>query len=238
VGVGAVFETTNGAGAAALLAVGAALVAVALVWDRVERLELAGNVITLSKAIQETLDFAATFDQSDPDRAVRLRGAARQLRKFGQYYRAIRERMPGGPERTRVMDTLMGDVAELGGTGVFEPEHVVRWFEQGTEEARITSIGLMQGAAGLRDLDIAMDAIENSRSAFEQYHGLRLAEMIIADRQLTTIERKLLDLAVRVSWRALASGTTPRRRLRQRGSWSCSTARSLAWGSKPRLQSG
>jgi hypothetical protein len=37
----------------------------------------------------------------------------------------------------------------------------------------------MQGEARLRDFDAAIDAIEHSRSAFEQCHGLMLAELML-----------------------------------------------------------
>jgi hypothetical protein len=69
---------------------------------------------------------------------------------------------------------------------------VLTWFEEGTPEARITALGLMQGNPRLRDFEAALEAIDDSRSAFEQYHGLRLAEMMVSD--LTASQRPQLGL--------------------------------------------
>jgi hypothetical protein len=69
-----------------------------------------------------------------------------------------------------------------------------------TPEARITALGLMQGNPRLRDFEAALDAIDDSRSAFEQYHGLHLGELMAPD--LTPSERAQLLL---VTERALRS---------------------------------
>jgi hypothetical protein len=76
----------------------------------------------------------------------------------------------------------------------------VTWFEEGTPEARATALGLMQGNARLRDFEAAIDAIDESRSAFEQYHGLVLAEMMLSE--LTASQRAQLAVVIQ---RALRS---------------------------------
>ena len=57
----------------------------------------------------------------------------------------------------------------------------------------------------MRDFEAALDAINDSRSAFEQYHGLRLAEMMLTD--LTAIQRSELIV---VTERALRSSRVRR----------------------------
>jgi hypothetical protein len=63
-----------------------------------------------------------------------------------------------------------------------------------TPEARVIALGLMEGHERLRDFDVALDAIERSRSAFEQYHGLQLAELMV--KELTPGKRAQLKRAV------------------------------------------
>ena len=57
----------------------------------------------------------------------------------------------------------------------------------------------------MRDFEAALDAIADSRSAFEQYHGLRLAETMLND--LTASQRTEL---VVVTERALRSSRVRR----------------------------
>jgi len=94
----------------------------------------------------------------------------------------------------------MTEARRLAQSDAFEVADVVTWFDEGTPEARITALGLMQGNPRLRDFEAALDAIDDSRSAFEQYHGLRLAEMMVPD--LTATQRAQL---VVVTERALRS---------------------------------
>jgi hypothetical protein len=62
-----------------------------------------------------------------------------------------------------------------------EREDVFRWFEQGTDGARITALGLMIGNGALRDFAAAHAAITGPRSGNEQYWGLRLAQDMVPD---------------------------------------------------------
>jgi hypothetical protein len=84
----------------------------------------------------------------------------------------------------------MTEARRLAQSDALEAADVVTWFEEGTPEARITALGLMQGNARLRDFEAALDAIDESRSAFEQYHGLLLAEMMLSE--LTASQRAQL----------------------------------------------
>jgi hypothetical protein len=59
----------------------------------------------------------------------------------------------------------------------------------------------MQGNEELRDFGAAVDAITGSQSAFEQYHGLRLAAVMVGD--LTTGQRAELTAAVERALRSL-----------------------------------
>jgi hypothetical protein len=63
-----------------------------------------------------------------------------------------------------------------------------------TDGDRIEILGLMQGSEALRDLDMAIEAISASRSAFEQYHALKLARMMLP--RLDQSDRNRLNRAI------------------------------------------
>jgi hypothetical protein len=94
----------------------------------------------------------------------------------------------------------MTETRQLFRSDAFEPIDVSTWFDEGTPEARITALGLMQGNSELRDFEAALDAIEESKSAFEQYHGLLLAEMMISD--LNAGQRAQLTMVVEMALRS------------------------------------
>lgn len=90
-------------------------------------------------------------------------------------YTRVRQQMPPSTRRTLVMEGLVTRVQRsAAGTDLTREEAVDR-FLQGDDGTRIEVLGLMQGAADLRDVRVAVEAIAASHSAFEQYHGLRLA---------------------------------------------------------------
>jgi hypothetical protein len=187
-GVVAVFVTENGTGAAALLAIGAAFMVIAVLGDRVQSVELGGVNLTIRDLARQTYALAREAEhRGDDESAARLRTVASQLEALARGYRRLRGSMRSGHERTRALEHVMTEARRLAKSDALEAADVVTWFEEGTPEARITALGLMQGNARLRDFEAALDAIDDSRSAFEQYHGLRLAEMMIPD--LTASQR-------------------------------------------------
>jgi hypothetical protein len=200
-GVVAVFVTENGAGAAALLAIGAGFMVIAVLGDRVQSVELGGVNLTIRDLARETYALAREAEnRGDDESAARLRTVASQLEALARGYRRLRGSMRAGAERTRALEHVMTEARRLAKSDVLEAVDVLTWFEEGTPEARITALGLMQGNPRLRDFEAVLDAIGDSRSAFEQYHGLRLAEMMVSD--LTATQRAQL---VVVTERAMRS---------------------------------
>jgi hypothetical protein len=200
-GVAAVFTTANGTGAAALLAIGAASVGVAVLGDRVQSVELGGATLTLRDIARQTFVLAGEAElQGDAEDAERLRAAGQALRDLARGYDRVRRSMRPGDRRTTALEHLMTETRELSRSGAFEPMDVSAWFGQGAPEARITALGLMQGNPHLRDFEAALDAIDDPRSAFEQYHGLVLAEMMIPD--LSAGQRAQLAVGVEMALRS------------------------------------
>lgn len=192
-GVAAVFVTDNGTGAAALLAIGAAAMVASALGDRVQSVEMGGVSLTIRDMARETYGLARDAEQrGDEASAEGLRAVAGELEALARGYRRLRGSMRSGDERTRALEHVMTEARRLAQADGLEAADVLGWFEAGTPEARITALGLMQGNPRLRDFEAALDAIDDSRSAFEQYHGLRLAESMTPE--LTGSERAQLKL--------------------------------------------
>jgi hypothetical protein len=179
-GVVAVFVTENGTGAAALLTIGAAFVAFAVLGDRIASVELGGVKLSIRDLARQTFSLARDAERrGDTEAADRLRSVGAALEELADEYRRLRSSMRSGRERTSAMDAVVAQASNVTGTEDLDVEEVAEWFHQGKPEARVIALGLMQGEARLRDFDAAIDAIEHSRSAFEQCHGLMLAELML-----------------------------------------------------------
>jgi hypothetical protein len=200
-GVLAVFVTENGTGAAALLAIGAGFMVIALLGDRLQSVEFGGVNLTIRDLARETYALAREAEhRGDDESAAVLRTVAHELEALARGYRRLRSSMRAGDERTRALEHVMTEARGLARSDALEAADVLTWFEEGRPEARITALGLMEGNPRLRDFEAALDAVDDSRSAFEQYHGLLLAEMMLPD--LTATERAQLLV---VTERALRS---------------------------------
>lgn len=179
-GVVAVFGTENGTGAAALLAIGAAFVVFGALGERIERVELGGVTLSIKDLARQTFSLARELERGGDDQAAdHLRSAGSALEELADEYRRLRGSMRAGGERTSQMEHVVLEAKRLPDADALDPEDVSEWFHRGKPEARVIALGLMEGNARLRDFDVALEAIERSRSAFEQYHGLKLAEAMI-----------------------------------------------------------
>jgi hypothetical protein len=200
-GVVAVFVTENGTGAAALLAIGAAFVVFAALGDRIERIELGGVNLSIRDIARQTFSLARELERrGDDETADRLRSVGTALEDLADEYRRLRGSMRAGRERTWALERVVDQASRLADADALDPEDVSEWFHHGAPGARVIALGLMEGCEPLRDFDVALDAIERSRSAFEQYHGLLVAELMVP--KLTSGKRAQLKQAVE---RALAT---------------------------------
>jgi hypothetical protein len=104
-----------------------------------------------------------------------------QCEFFTDEYAALRAMFEPGEMRTRILDRLMQGPIALGGNLVLNDNEDLRrtkirkTWERGTDGDRLFSLGVMAGHIRLIMADLLVDAIRNSRSAFEQYYGLRAA---------------------------------------------------------------
>ena len=183
-GVSAVFLTLNGTGTGVLLAFGGSVLVLALFGDRIETLEFGGTKLKMRAAAAEKFALAEESEhQGDSITAARLRAEARALLEaagpIAYEYRTVRGSMPAGRARTMAMERIVAQARQLAAEQPFDPAEVIRWLQDGSDEERITALGMMQANPELRDFDSVLAAITDSRSAFEQYHALLLADKML-----------------------------------------------------------
>ena len=174
VGVIALFVTSNDAGTAALLAISVILFALAIFADRIASIEAGGMKLVLVAAEQLALADAAAGEGRNAE-AARLRESAKTLLAMASPVSSdlerIRRTMAPGWERTNTLETVMGRARALANTYT-SAQDVRHLFFAGTEEDRITAVGIMQARPELADVECLTDAVLHSRSAFEQYQAL------------------------------------------------------------------
>ena len=176
----AVFVTNNGTGSGALVAAGLAFGALALFGDRIASIRVAGAQVDLIQEASEELQAAADRADAagDLDTADRLREQADELirlaRPVAERYEQLR-RQPAGRERTAGMTALVHEARAAARSEKWVPDKVRELFQSGQAGLRLYALGLMEGNPELVDLWSVIDAIDSSRSAFEQYHALLIA---------------------------------------------------------------
>ena len=100
------------------------------------------------------------------------KAAREQLDEYARRYDELRKTMPSGPQRTWEMTRLMSAARALVPQAAFTSAELRNKLASSSEGQRIVALAAMQTGADPAQFDLALDAIENSRSAFEQYHGL------------------------------------------------------------------
>ncbi len=197
-GAVAVFITENGMGATALLTIGAVLTIVGTMGEHIESLEFGNAKLRLRAAAAAKYEEADTLArEGDLENAETLRAQARALLEaadpLATRYATVRSATPAGPERTRAMEQVVVDARRQASQQDFDPAEVARWLSDGSDERRIIALAMMQQRKELRNLDLALEAIAHSHSAFEQYHALRLVEAMVDDLDQTE-RRRAIDV--------------------------------------------
>lgn len=110
---------------------------------------------------------------------------------------------PASPRRTGQMEDLVRQGRAMAKLGDLSAQDVQSMFALGTAGRRVMALALMEGDIHLADFPSVLQAIEESQSAFEQYHGLIVANKMLGS--LSTEERERLkavldDPTVNVRW--------------------------------------
>jgi hypothetical protein len=131
------------------------------------------------KTRRETLE-AFTFRPQKNPRELMM--------SFGQQYEQLRSEMPAGRERTGSMTRLINRLQRLMSPPPQAAEVLVH-FASGTDGARVMALALAILSPLPEHLPMALDGIQNSRSAFEQFHALSLAQGLMRLVDSTDQER-------------------------------------------------
>ena len=161
-GVVAVFDSNGGAGSAALITVGLGIVILGALAPWIKSLKAGGVELELHRA----------------EAAVRELLTVELLAPLSEIYVLIRKNQKPSPKRTSQLDRLFELFAQHAVTGNFAKSDVIELFAKDDQSggSRIVALALMKGDPRLRDLDVVLAPLHNSKSAFELYHALRLAE--------------------------------------------------------------
>jgi hypothetical protein len=206
-GAVATFVTSNGAGSAALLAGGLGLVVLAFLGNRLDLLKFGSFEAHLRKANTllrqaDELEVHGRTDEADALRAQAdrlLLEVAPHARGFEQ----LRRMEPAGPERTRHQYDTVHKAEQYARDHRPTPDAVLTVFNKGEDGDRIYALGMMKADPSVAHFDAILDAIEHSRSAFEQYQALELAEQILPQLDgatLDLLEAALLDQTAPRGW--------------------------------------
>ena len=101
---------------------------------------------------------------------------------------------PASPRRTGQMEDLVRQGRAMAKSGEFSAQDVQSMFTLGTPGRRVMALALMEGDIHLADFSSVLQAIEGSQSAFEQYHGLIVANSMLGS--LSPDERRGLKTAL------------------------------------------
>jgi len=201
----ALFTTDNSAGGLFVVALGAALILVVLLGERVqlESFEILGAKVRVREVIEGRLELArlAGHSKDDHDRA-KVHEQALTLQKLAGFYglyKHIRGAERGSRQRTAALDQLAGRMQAVGRTVQFDPVEVSAWFSNGTDALRIVALNLMLAREECREFLAVLKAIDRPRSLFEQFYGLRLGQEMLP--RLDQLERRLLADTIKRSRR-------------------------------------
>lgn len=213
----AVFTTDNSAGAAAMVTSGVVVMVLALLGNHMQAFEAGGIKLSFIREAAAQLEAAQTAEaDGDATAAAQHREQAEQLLAAAEgvatKYDLVRSLEPSSWDRTSRLEGLLREARELD-IETATAETVAKLFDSGIDGQRITALALVQANPSLGEGRVLRLALDDPRSAFEQYQALvatraAWSELGSGDRQTIrrTVER-LLDE------NALGDGGSDRRRL-------------------------
>ncbi|MFJ9119784.1 hypothetical protein ACIRJO_30115 [Streptomyces sp. NPDC102394] len=172
------------------------------------------------RALDSFIEAESFSEQGAQDEADSLR--ARAMEELGlphseaRRYDDLRRILPRGSGRTEQMTSLVAAARDSARESGLDTDHVRELFGQGGDGQRIYALALMQGAPEIADLDLVLEGVEHSRSAFEQYQALVAAENLVP--LLSSADRARLERSLRVQTApgSYIARSTDRRRIAER----------------------
>jgi hypothetical protein len=171
-GAVSVFTSDNQLGSAFLLGVGLILLLVGVVGIVPALVRFGDNEVAWQQAAEALREVGAVRPgESVPE----------VLHELGIRYDTLRATLPRGPQRTAMLEQIALQARTL--AAAVDDQHVqtrLRTYPTDPEGARVVTLGLLEGRP-VRDAETASviaSSVAQPRSAFEQYHALRVATQV------------------------------------------------------------
>ena len=158
-------------GAVVLIIAGALLLVCPFIIGRIERLSVSTTGLELQLS-REISDLGAPKTAQILDRT--------DLAKFAESYAFIHDELNAPayrPAKVHLQDLLVARAAAISARDKIDASEARTLFKNGSPMMRVLALGIMQGDPSLADGATIVSAISESRSANEQYQGLKLARL-------------------------------------------------------------
>jgi hypothetical protein len=106
-------------------------------------------------------------------------GPRGELDRSAQEYETLRRQLPAGAERTMRLSELVARVRSLAQKASPTPQTIIRIFAKGGEGDRVVALSLLESVGSAQAASVVEEALENSRSSFEQYLAIRVARQLV-----------------------------------------------------------
>jgi hypothetical protein len=124
----------------------------------------------------EPTDLGAGFlTSSQPERRL----ARNELNRLAKSYESARRSMRPSDERTIEMNKLIVQMQRFGSAAGLTALELKNAFRQNSDGYRIVVLALLREKPDSQCLDVILEGIKTSHSAFEQFHSLRAAEAVV-----------------------------------------------------------
>ena len=158
-------------GGIVLIIAGALLLVCPFIIGRIERLSVSTTGLELQLS-REISDLGAPKTAQILDRT--------DLAKFAESYAFIHDELNAPayrPAKVHLQDLLVARAAAISPRDKIDASEARTLFKNGSPMMRVLALGIMQGDPSLADGATILSAISESRSANEQYQGLKLARL-------------------------------------------------------------
>ena len=109
---------------------------------------------------------------------------------YARQYEELRESQPAGGSRTGLLNSLVAEMSNTARDLSLAPSYAQQFFSEGGPGKRIVAIAIAGAHPVPEHMDLAIAAIRNALSPFEQFHALRLARKLFD--QVSSAQRDAL----------------------------------------------
>jgi hypothetical protein len=101
------------------------------------------------------------------------------LRTLARTYERLRATLPSSSQRTFEMSKITAEARAIAQATLITSADAISLFQEGREGSRVVALAVMQAKPDPAYFPLVLDAIDHSRSAFEQYQALRTAQVLL-----------------------------------------------------------